>query len=76
MTADDLIAALSELTPDQRRLDVLSHDGFGGTGDVVAVEQVEVEGPFDGEEHERPERPALHLRVTELTTFEWIRSPR
>jgi hypothetical protein len=67
MTADALIAALQQLSPDQRQLPLIGHDRGDAYGEVCGVTQAALD-------HYTAvaTRPCLYLLVETLKTGEWV----
>lgn len=64
MNADELIAVLRQLTPEQRRLPLIGYDHLEELCEVTGVEQIALESPFDVDKGEVPDRPALAFAMT------------
>jgi hypothetical protein len=67
MNADELIAELQKLTPDQRQVPLIGHDRFDAFGAVVGVVPASLEHAGSDDL-----RPCLYVVVEALQTFEWV----
>jgi hypothetical protein len=71
MNANDLIALLTTLPPEQREWPIVGNDKFDGYGDLVEVQVAELTNDDDT-------RQCLYLDVQESKSGEWLsrRRPR